>query len=465
MRLLLSVLVGLFALADLILAKDKLVLLQAAWRHGDRSPTRGFPKDIYKESDWHWGWGQLNAKGMEQHLELGQKLRQHYLIEKDQFDFDMKPSYVDSHEIYIRSTDVNRTIISAMSNMIGFYDTMNNATYTAGEDYPKNDAWPAGFVPIAIHTVTPFEDDHVGHPSADCQLQTDLWQVITESQLYKNKTQELHDFFTALTKNTGEKIGLDHSLQRVADNLFIQQYNGFKLADWVKEVGYEKIHAVADLLNSWENGEDLGNLTVNGQDVFTLIRQCRGGSLVWNMLNHMQSKKNCLAAQASKDPKKSKQCKFMDPLKYYVYSAHDTTLDALLTALGSVKKVLGDKGEYPHFSAAVTMELLEAEDKKFYVRANYFHPNHNYTAFAFTKFLHGCEKTTTTDDKCLIDDVLKSMEFLLPPKGETIDSYCSKGLDQFKKGISDSGKKSGSQFTTSFGLMVIVLALFALKQH
>ncbi|TMS35480.1 hypothetical protein L596_002876 [Steinernema carpocapsae] len=399
-----------------VLAKDKLVLLQAAWRHGARSPTDSFPKDEYKESDWHLGWGQLTAEGMEQHVKLGTHLRERYLINKTEFDFDMDPTFKSSHQLYVRATDVNRTIISAMSNMIGFYDMVNTAKN--GTDYPSIDAWPTGFVPIAIHNTVPYDLDHVGNPDADCQLYGDLWDAIHASEVYVNASENNAKLLDKLTNYTGMKVTLDN-LWIVSDDLFIQNDTNRAWPDWVTEDLYKQIHELNNQVQEWQNGVGLQNLTVHGQKVGTLVKQTRGGSLVWSMLNHMQQKKQCLTGQNGKE----KKCRWMNDLRYFVYSAHDTTLDALLTALGSVREVLKNgtyDGEYPHYSAAVTMELLQSDDSKYYVRANYWHPRQNYARIVFTKYIQGCE--TIKDDKCPLETMLSSLQFLQPPKGETIES-------------------------------------------
>ena len=97
------------------------------WRHGDRSPVGTFPTDTNQEDKWPQGWGQLSAvrvfliflfilfvinrqKGMAQHVRLGKKLRQRYI---EQLGF--MGEHYKNHEIYVRSTDVNRTLISAIS--------------------------------------------------------------------------------------------------------------------------------------------------------------------------------------------------------------------------------------------------------------------------------------------------------------------------------------------------------------
>lgn len=39
-----------------------------------------------------------------------------------------------------------------MSNILGMYGK-NDGINIPGEDYPKDSEWPAGFVPVAIHSV------------------------------------------------------------------------------------------------------------------------------------------------------------------------------------------------------------------------------------------------------------------------------------------------------------------------
>uniref|UniRef100_A0A0R3RM14 acid phosphatase n=1 Tax=Elaeophora elaphi TaxID=1147741 RepID=A0A0R3RM14_9BILA len=91
------------------------------WRHGDRSPLIIYPNDPHRESVWPNGIGELT-------------------------------------EIYVRSTDINRTIASAMAVLAGMF-----SNGIAGKDYPReNDEpdWPRGWIPIPVHTVE-FKHDHV----------------------------------------------------------------------------------------------------------------------------------------------------------------------------------------------------------------------------------------------------------------------------------------------------------------
>ncbi|VDM26194.1 unnamed protein product [Toxocara canis] len=51
--------------------------------------------------------------------------------------------------MYIRSTDINRTVTSAMANFIGMYYNRSNGE----NDFPNEAGWPYGFIPAPIHTV------------------------------------------------------------------------------------------------------------------------------------------------------------------------------------------------------------------------------------------------------------------------------------------------------------------------
>ena len=132
-------------------AADQLVLVQAVWRHGDRTPAVFLPNDPNVNYSWPQGLGELTFLGMKQHLALGKKLRNYYV---DQLG--VIPGKYNSQQVYIRSTDVNRTLISAMSNMLGMFPG------GAGE-FPDDPDWPTdqnGFdlIPIPVHTIDTVTD-------------------------------------------------------------------------------------------------------------------------------------------------------------------------------------------------------------------------------------------------------------------------------------------------------------------
>jgi len=131
------------------------------WRHGDRAPIFTFPTDPNKEDAWPQGFGQLTTRGMAQHVQLGKFLRKRYINE---LGF-LSPRY-KAKEIFVSSTDTNRTIQSAMSNMVGMWSGGSQW----GLDYPDmaggysllcvtrpsiqcvaSSEWPPAYVAVPIH--------------------------------------------------------------------------------------------------------------------------------------------------------------------------------------------------------------------------------------------------------------------------------------------------------------------------
>ncbi|KJH47685.1 hypothetical protein DICVIV_06209 [Dictyocaulus viviparus] len=99
----------------------------SVWRHGDRAPVGTYPTDIHQESAWPNGWGELTEMGMRQQYALGKVLRKRYIDIEEPF---INKQY-NSKQVYIRSTDVNRTLVSAYANLAGMFRSGE-----AGKDYP-----------------------------------------------------------------------------------------------------------------------------------------------------------------------------------------------------------------------------------------------------------------------------------------------------------------------------------------
>ncbi len=93
--------------------KPQLVFTLDLIRHGDRTPLKKIPHILY---DWNLGLGQLTPKGMQQEYELGVKLRESY-VKKSQ----LLPIEYQSETLYVRSTNVDRTLMSAQSLLLGLY--------------------------------------------------------------------------------------------------------------------------------------------------------------------------------------------------------------------------------------------------------------------------------------------------------------------------------------------------------
>ncbi|EPB71366.1 histidine acid phosphatase [Ancylostoma ceylanicum] len=238
----------------------ELVLVQVIWRHGDRSPTLTFQSDPFKEGNWTFGgggFGQLSPTGMKQHFNFGKQMRKKYVETKF-----LGPKY-SSKEIYIRSSDVNRTIISAMANMMGMYG-QNDGTSIKGIDYPDVQGWPAGYVPIAVHTVD-HDTDHTLVPHAPCDRQDWLWGMAKQSDevhAFLNSS-DVRKLFKNLSTNCKEDIHVDN-LWIVRDALMIEVN---KLISWVNKIPAQ------DATHIWETGvKRMGSRSQLTQWIYVISR-------------------------------------------------------------------------------------------------------------------------------------------------------------------------------------------------
>ena len=100
-------------LVSLILASSKPVAVIQASRHGARAPALHFAWD---KGEWPEGIGELTAEGMRQHYLNGVEFRRRYMTANSVISKDLNAS-----QVYIRSTDVNRTIASAQAQLMGLF--------------------------------------------------------------------------------------------------------------------------------------------------------------------------------------------------------------------------------------------------------------------------------------------------------------------------------------------------------
>uniref|UniRef100_A0A2K5DU56 acid phosphatase n=1 Tax=Aotus nancymaae TaxID=37293 RepID=A0A2K5DU56_AOTNA len=210
-----------------VLAKE-LKFVTLVFRHGDRSPIDTFPTDPIKESSWPQGFGQLTQLGMEQHYELGEYIRKRYR----KF---LNESY--KHEqVYIRSTDVDRTLMSAMTNLAALFPPEGYSIW--------NPTLP--WQPIPVHTVPLSEDQ---------------------------------DFIATLPKLSGfhgqDLFGI---WSKVYDPLYCESVHNFTLPSW----------ATKDTMTKLKELSELSLLSLYGIHKQKEKSRLQGGVLVNEILNHMK---------------------------------------------------------------------------------------------------------------------------------------------------------------------------------
>ncbi|KAK6049927.1 histidine acid phosphatase [Cooperia oncophora] len=189
---------------------------------------------------------------MKQHMNLGKLLRKIYIE-----DMNFLSARYSSKEIYVRSTDRNRTIISAMSNILGMYGQRSGCAIS-DVDYPAEDGWPAGFVPVAIHTVND-DTDYVLNPDADCDRQIKLWNMAKSSpelQAFLNRP-DVASLLSNLTEYCGEPVDVDN-LWIIRDALLTEQIHANDtlraVNKWFSDELFNQMTAVNDQVQAYQNG-------------------------------------------------------------------------------------------------------------------------------------------------------------------------------------------------------------------
>uniref|UniRef100_A0A8D1CUS1 acid phosphatase n=1 Tax=Sus scrofa TaxID=9823 RepID=A0A8D1CUS1_PIG len=199
------------------LTEGPLVFVAVVFRHGDRAPLASYPTDPHKENIatlWPRGLGQLTREGVHQQLELGRFLRSRY-------ESFLSPQY-RREEVYIRSTDFDRTLESAQANLAGLFPEASPGRSEA--------TWQ----PIPVHTVPVTEDKLLRFPTRSCPRYRELLREATEAAEYKAALEGWTDFLTRLENFTGLSLVGEplRKAWKVLDTLICQQAHGLPLPSW-----------------------------------------------------------------------------------------------------------------------------------------------------------------------------------------------------------------------------------------
>ncbi|XP_006214633.2 prostatic acid phosphatase [Vicugna pacos] len=285
------------------------------FRHGDRSPIETFPYDPIKESSWPQGFGQLTQLGMKQHYELGDYIRKRY----GKF---LNESY--KHEqVYVRSTDVDRTLMSAMTNLAALFPPKGTSVWN------PNLLWQ----PIPVHTVPLSEDQLLYMPFKNCPRFQELESETLKSEEFLKRLHPYKAFIETLPNLTGyQGQDLFEIWSKIYDPLFCEGVHNFTLPSW----------ATKDTITKLKEISELSLLSLYGIHKQKEKSRLQGGVLVGEILNHMKS-----ATQPS------------NHRRLIMYSAHDTTVSALQMALDVYNGIL------PPYASCHLMELYLEKGEHF----------------------------------------------------------------------------------------------------
>ncbi|XP_075783778.1 lysosomal acid phosphatase [Pelodiscus sinensis] len=326
------------------------------YRHGDRSPVKAYPRDPYQERAWPQGFGQLTQVGMLQHWNLGQFLRKRY------HGF-LNDSY-NRQEIFIRSTDYDRTLMSAEANLAGLYPPQGQQVFNL------NISWQ----PIPVHTVPDSGEKLLKFPLSPCPRYEQLQNETRQSAEYINKTRQNLEFLEMVANRTGiQDVSLE-SVWSIYDTLFCEQTHKLTLPHWV----------TPDTMTRLKQIKDFGFEFLFGIHQQKEKARLQGGVLLAQIRKNLTSAANASAPQH---------------LKLLAYSAHDTTLVALQMALNVYN------GKQAPYASCHIFELYQDDDSNFSVEM-FFHNESGREPFPLT--LPGCAQ------RCPLLDFLRLTDPIIP---------------------------------------------------
>ncbi|XP_055643791.1 testicular acid phosphatase homolog [Toxorhynchites rutilus septentrionalis] len=298
---------------------DKLLFAHVIYRHGNRTPVGTYPTDPWKDvSNWQTGRGELTNVGKQTQLLLGRWLRKRYN--------SLISDFYSTEDVYVQSSEYDRTIMSALANLAGFYPPK-------GKDiWDKTIDWQ----PIPVHQI-PRSLDNTIASSKPCARYDEELKRYLHREPFRSYNRSIASVYEYLSKHTNMTVDNYTSLVTIYDVLHIQHLSKLKLPEWTRTVYPEPLTCISATFYR------LPTSTI-------LMKRLRGGPLLKEILNRFQQKIN-----KTLQPDRS----------LWIYSGHDITILSLLDGLGVLKT------HVPSFAACVMIELSTAVDGKPFVSLFY----------------------------------------------------------------------------------------------
>jgi hypothetical protein len=308
------------------------------FRHGARSPWTGLDKDGKDILGESWvGSGELSDVGMRQHYLLGHRNRLKY------GNF-ISQSY-DPNEIYVVSTNYNRTIMSAYSQLQGLYQPGSGPILNDGQI-------KVGVPPLAVSDLSD-EQKKLGSSALPDQIQ------VLPIRLFDPNTKrfQLHDVDKCppvgpIVEENRKKEGL---------KVLYQQFNlshgealskALNITDPDYFFKYENVYSLCDtFISDYFDGRPLKKLTDAGLDLVK-FNQTATEFLNYDIMELNFGDKDYFIGRMSMSPTVLDIVQWMDNRidndihgigflgykspKIVMYSAHDTTLGAIQAYLKAV---------------------------------------------------------------------------------------------------------------------------------
>ncbi|PXF42081.1 Prostatic acid phosphatase [Gracilariopsis chorda] len=332
--------------SDLSAQQPKLLFVAELCRHGDRTPLAQFPSDALPAYKWPEGIGELTAIGQRAHYELGKRLRQRYV------DTGFLPEAYSPRDVYVRSTDIDRTLVSATSQMTGLYPPGTAANTDVrvrfGNDplHENEGGLPHLFQPVPVHTQSK-DNDMLLLPDHNCPRQDRNLHHMYKAPEFREKVRQERHFLRTLAKIA--KVDPDTftvwNAERLSDTWTVFQHHSVPLP----EKATPDIVAHARNLSYWL-------ITYMNQGIEQ--NRLRGGLILYTVSEYM--------AMAALKYQRRLPLEYQgDHKKFVLLSAHDTTVTATLSALQAFD------GINPPYNSTLIWEFYVGHDDAYFIKVEY----------------------------------------------------------------------------------------------
>ncbi|KAJ8951168.1 hypothetical protein NQ318_021612, partial [Aromia moschata] len=252
----------------------------------------------------------LFQKGKARLYQLGKWLRNRYR--------NFLPQKYSPKDIYVRSTNADRCLMSAAAALAGLYRPEKS------EVFDPELPWQ----PIPVHTMPP-EDDEVLSMLKDCRRYRLALKKSMETHYFKELRVHYEAFLKYISERSGAKMAdmRDIAILQAVLEMY-SSYNASFLPSWCESL----------------NNETLLYLAGVSQERFTLnleLKRLRTGPFWANFFAYFDNVINGID----------------DTPKFVMLSAHDNTVVSLLNSMGAYDFVT------PVFGATLIWELKQADGK------------------------------------------------------------------------------------------------------
>ncbi|XP_055296463.1 prostatic acid phosphatase-like [Sitodiplosis mosellana] len=305
-------------------SESELIFAHVIYRHGDRTIGHLYPNDPWRE-EIHWpeGYGALTNEGKRRHYKLGKFFMRRY--------GEILGHKYSPNKVYVRSSDYDRTIMSAQANLAGMFRPTDDEIWN--EDIGR--VWQ----PIPIHVV-PLKSEYLIANERKCpKFEAMFAKHEKESPEIQRIYSQYADQFLHWTQESGANITTFREVKELYKTLLMERARYKTLPAWAEK--------------AIERNGVMGYISKYHFKMRTdtpQLARLSTGFLIKEIFERFSKKIN-----KTLQPDRS----------VWVYSAHDDTVANLLNSFGLFEIHI------PPYASSILLELYKNDENEHYIQMFY----------------------------------------------------------------------------------------------